>query len=307
MDDTIVSEQRRWLLLIHQLPPKPDYLRVKLRRRLQRVGAVPLKRTVYVLPVGEQAREDFEWLAREIAADGGEATLCESTFLDAESDRRLVQAIRSSCTDGYNAIAASSRSAAADPDRLTRRLYEVQALDRFAADGRADAEAALEALTARLAQPGGPMTPSPLPDKPKARVWVTRAGVYVDRIASAWLIRRFIDPEAKFRFVAPKQYHPEAGELRFDMFEGEFTHDGDLCTFETLCRHFNLREAALKAIGEIVHDIDCKDDRFAREETPGVQLVLDGIARVSAADDDRLARGGALFDDLYAQLRKGRP
>src|SRR5512143_4069034 len=306
MSDTLESTNR-WLLLIHQLPPKPDYLRVKVRRRLQRLGAVPLKRTVYALPAGDQAREDFEWLAREIAADGGEATLCESTFLDPDTDRRLVQATRSACTSGYEAIAAASHGGAADLDRLTRRLHEVQALDHFAADGRADAEAALEALTTRASQPGALMMPTALPDKPKARVWVTRAGVYVDRIASAWLIRRFVDAAAQFRFVAPKQYHPEPGELRFDMFEGEFTHDGDSCTFETLCRHFAIRDPALKAIGEIVHDIDCKDDKFGREETPGLQLVLDALTRAHAADEDRLTRGAALFDELYAQLRKGRP
>lgn len=306
MQDTLESAHR-WLLLIHQLPLKPDYLRVKVRRRLQRLGAVPLKRTVYVLPAGDQAREDFEWLVREIATDGGEAALCEATFLDADTDRRLTQAIRAACTDGYEAIATASRGGAADLDRLTRRLHEVQALDRFAAEGRADAEAALEALATRTSQPGTPMTSTTLPDKPKARVWVTRAGVYVDRIASAWLIRRFVDPKAQFRFVAPKQYHPEPGEIRFDMFEGEFTHDGDLCTFETLCRHFALHDAALKAISEMVHDIDCKDDKFGRNETPGLQLVLDGITRANAADEDRLARGAALFDELYAQLRKGRP
>jgi hypothetical protein len=305
MQDTIESTLR-WLLLIHQLPPKPDYLRVKVRRRLQRLGAVPLKRTVYALPSGDQAREDFEWLAREIATDGGEAALCESTFLDADTNRRLMQAIRAACTDGYEAIAAASRGSVADLDRLTHRLHEVQALDRFAAEGRADAEAALEALATRTSQPGAPMT-STLPDKPKARVWVTRAGIYVDRIASAWLIRRFVDPEARFRFVAPKQFHPEPGEIRFDMFEGEFTHDGDLCTFETLCRHFALRDPAIKAISEMVHDIDCKDDKFGRVETPGLQLVLDGITRANAADEDRLARGAALFDELYEQLRKGRP
>ncbi|HEY6060442.1 MAG TPA: chromate resistance protein ChrB domain-containing protein [Gemmatimonadales bacterium] len=305
MSDTLESTQR-WLLLIHQLPLKPDYLRVKVRRRLQRLGAVPLKRTVYALPAGDEAREDFEWLAREIATDGGEAALCESTFLDADTDRRLVQAIRAACTDGYEAIVAASRGSTADLDRLTRRLHEVHALDRFAAEGRADAEAALEALATRTSQPGAPMT-STLTDRPKARVWVTRAGLYVDRIASAWLIRRFVDPEAQFRFVAPRQYHPQPGEIRFDMFEGEFTHDGDLCTFETLCRHFALRDPALKAISEMVHDIDCKDDKFGRDETPGLQLVLDGIARANAADVDRLARGAALFDELYEQLRKGRP
>src|SRR5574342_577147 len=169
-----LESKHRWLLLIHQLPPKPDYLRVKVRRRLQRLGAVPLNRTVYVLPAADQAREDFEWLAREIATDGGEAALCESTFLDADTDRRLVQAIRAACTDDYQTIAAASRGATADLDRLTRRLHEVQALDRFAAEGRADAEAALEALTTRNSQPGLPMTSTTLPDKPKARVWVTR-------------------------------------------------------------------------------------------------------------------------------------
>lgn len=306
MHDSTVS--LRWLLLIHQLPPKPDYLRVKLRRRLQRLGAVPLKRTVYVLPAGDQAREDFEWLAREIAADGGEATLCESAFLDAGTDDRLIEAIRTVCKDGYSEIVATARrGGAADVDRLTRRLHELQALDRFAAEGRADAEAALEGLAARFTQPGAPMMHPASVEPVKSRTWVTRAGIYVDRIASAWLIRRFIDPEARFRFVSPTQYRPEPGDLRFDMFEGEFTHAGDLCTFETLCRHFSLQDGALKAIAEIVHDIDCKDDKFARKETPGVQLVLDGITRANAADDARLERGGALFDDLYAQLGRAQP
>ena len=300
MSDTIESTQR-WLLLIHQLPLKPDYLRVKVRRRLQRLGAVPLKRTVYALPAGDQAREDFEWLAREIATDGGEAALCESTFLDADTNRRLMQAIRAACTDGYEAIAAASRGSAADLDRLTHRLHEVQALDRFAAEGRADAEAALEALATRTSQPGAPMT-STLPDRPKARVWVTRAGVYVDRIASAWLIRRFVDPEARFRFVAPKQFHPEPGEIRFDMFEGEFTHDGDLCTFETLCRHFALRDPAIKAISEIVHDIDCKDEKFERAEAAGIELVLRGLVGAEPDDTRRLESGAAIFDGLFAQL-----
>jgi hypothetical protein len=131
-------------------------------------------------------------------------------------------------------------------------------------------------------------------------------GVHVDRISSAWLIRRFIDPDARFRFVAPKGYRPEPGELRFDMFEGEFTHDGDRCTFETLCRHFALRDRGLSAIAEMVHDIDCKDDKFGREETAGFRLVVDGIVRAHDADETRLERGAAVLDDLYAQLSGAR-
>lgn len=249
MADTVVSS-RKWLLLIHQVPPKPDYLRVKFRRRLHRLGAVPLKRTVYALPAGDQSREDFEWLARDIVAAGGEATVCEASFFDTQTDHRL------------------------------------------------------DALAGRLAQPGSIMVPAT--EKPNGRVWVTRAAIYVDRIASAWLIRRFIDPAAQFRFVVPTDYQHQPGEIRFDMYDGEFTHEGDRCTFETLCRHYALADPALSAIGEIVHDIDCKDEKFVRPETTGVHVVLDGIVEANSSDPDRLARGAALFDDLYTQFRKGR-
>ncbi len=305
MTDTLESV-RKWLLLIHQVPPKPDYLRVKFRRRLQRLGAVPLKRTVYALPTGDQCREDFEWLARDIVAAGGDATVCEAAFFDAQTDQRLVDANRATCAEEYRALATASSRTTGDLHRLTTRFHEVTSLDLFGADGREDARAALDALAGRLAQPGTTMTPAPSPEKPNGRVWVTRATIYVDRIASAWLIRRFIDPAAQFRFVVPTDYQHQPGERRFDMYDGEFTHDGDLCTFETLCRHYSLTDPALSAIGEIVHDIDCKDDKFARSETAGVHVVLDGIVEANTPDVDRLARGAALFDDLYTQFRKGR-
>jgi hypothetical protein len=145
----------------------------------------------------------------------------------------------------------------------------------------------------------------------RGRTWVTRRGVFVDRIASAWLIKRFIDPEARFHFAAPEGYVPRAGELRFDMFEAEYTHQGDRCTFETLLRTFRLRAPALRAIGEIVHDIDCKDAKFSRPEAAGVEQLLAGIARESATDTTRLRRGAAIFDNLYesfaASKRRPKP
>ncbi len=128
----------------------------------------------------------------------------------------------------------------------------------------------------------------------------------MDRIASAWLIRRFIDPRARFKFVPARGYRPRAGELRFDMFDAEYTHEDDRCTFETLVHRFGLRPHALGAIGEIVHDIDCKDDRYGRAETAGVASLLRGLARTAADDDERLERGAAIFDDLYASLTRGR-
>jgi hypothetical protein len=126
--------------------------------------------------------------------------------------------------------------------------------------------------------------------------------VFVDRIASAWLIRRFIDPDARFRFVAARGYEPQRGELRFDMYQAEYTHEGDRCTFETLLARFGLSEPALHALGEIVHDIDCKDAKFARPEATGVESILRGFVRAYPADADRIAQGGGIFEALYAQL-----
>jgi hypothetical protein len=138
------------------------------------------------------------------------------------------------------------------------------------------------------------------------RTWVTREGVFVDRIASAWLIRRFIDPEAKFKFVPARGYVPEMGELRFDMFNAEYTHEGARCTFQTLTRRFGLSDRALLAVGEIVHDIDCKDEQFGRPETRGVMRLLRGIADSTTSDTERIERGSALFDDLYTSFQSSR-
>ncbi len=134
----------------------------------------------------------------------------------------------------------------------------------------------------------------------KGRTWVTRQGVQIDRIASAWLIRRFIDPQARFRFVAHQTYQPTATEVRFDMFEGEFTHEGDHCTFEVLLKKTGLNDSGLRSIAEIVHDIDLKDAKFQRDDTPAITRLIAGIVKIHQDDEKRLARGAAVFDDLYA-------
>ena len=136
---------------------------------------------------------------------------------------------------------------------------------------------------------------------------MTREGVYVDRIASAWLIGRFIDPEANFKFVPSKGYLPQPGELRFDMFDAEFTHEGDRCTFEVLLGRAGLDDPALQAIGEIVHDLDLKDAKFGREETAGIAGLIGGIVLAHPDDEQRLARGAAMLDDLYRYLRNKKP
>jgi hypothetical protein len=310
MNDTIESSTqapRSWLLFVPHLPPKPDYLRVKLRRRLQRVGAVLLKSSVYALPRSDETMEDFQWLRREILEDGGEAMVCEARLVSGLTDREIEAVFRGDRDGRYAEIAAEARAGRATGGelealhaRLQRRLAEVVAIDFFEAPGRAEAEHALQALRG---EPGGaPATaPAARVGVPPGSTWVTRRGVKVDRICSAWLIRRFIDPHASFRFVAPDA-PAAAGEVRFDMFEGEFTHEGDRCTFETLLARAGLDDAGLRALAEIVHDIDCKDGRYGRAETPGIDAVIDAVVAAHAGDEERIAAAMPLLEGLHRVL-----
>ena len=137
----------------------------------------------------------------------------------------------------------------------------------------------------------------------RGRTWVTRPDVHIDRLASAWFIRRFIDPKAKFRFAAPDA-RVTKDELRFDMVGGDFTHDGDRCTLETLVRAVGLPDRGVKAIAEIVHDLDLKDGKFGRPEAPGIARMIEGLVARYANDDERLEKGFAMFDDLHEAMTR---
>ena len=271
------------------------------------MAPIALKNSVYLLPRREETREDFEWLLREIQAEGGEATLCRGSLLAGTSDEEVETMFRAEREKDYGAIARETRALAdagqpTDDElaRLRRRFEETERIDFFGAPGREEADRALaeasrpaeaESLSAGAVVHGG--------------TWVTRTGIKVDRIGSAWLIRRFIDPAARFKFVPAKGYRPEPGELRFDMYQGEFTHAGDRCTFETLLAHFGLTDPALRTLGEIIHDVDCKDEKFARAEAPGIASLIGGLALAYPADAERLERGAAVFEGLYAYISSG--
>jgi hypothetical protein len=314
-------DEARWLLLIHQIPPVPAYLRVKIGRHLQRIGAIAIKNSVYALPLGEETQEDLQWVLREVAKGGGDASIVEARFVDGLSDREVVALFQEAREADYRDAAAQAREAGSSlprrgpPEtrraeaaglvaRLRRRLAEIEAIDFFGAPGREIAEGIVAGLEARMkpeaAAPSSPEKPTMRPEEVQGRTWVTRTGIKVDRMASAWLIRKFIDPKARFKFVPAKGYEPHKGELRFDMFEAEFTHEGDLCTFEVLVRRFGLGDPGLRHVAEIVHDIDVKDAKYGRDEAPGIGQLVAGIAAAHDDDEERLARGAALFDDLYA-------
>ena len=196
--------------------------------------------------------------------------------------------------------------------KLVHRLGEVTAIDFLNVPGREAVEGLLAAVARALPRDGTkPNEPLEVVAKPRGATWVTRTGVHVDRIASAWLIRRFIDPDAKIKFVPAKGYVPKRGELRFDMFEAEFTHVGDRCTFEVLVERMDLGEPALDAIGEIIHDLDLHDDKFGREETAGVRSAIDGICTVARDDAQRIAAASPMLDGLHSHFsmraRRKRP
>jgi hypothetical protein len=316
-----------WLLLVHQLPPKPAYLRVKVWRRLQGLGAVSVKNSVYVLPTSDQAREDFQWLLREIERGGGEGMVCEASLVDGLSDQEVRGLFDAARDADYGQITQELRGVAAGLKRrgtrakdaelkpqiakLRRRFAEIGEIDFFSATGRLTVEGLLTDIEARLAdvppsqQPEANMAKRRPPDL-TGKIWVTRRGVHVDRIACAWLIRRFIDADARFKFVAAKNYDAAPGEIRFDMFKGEFTHEGDQCSFEVMLNRIGPTDAALRAIAEIVHDIDLKDAKYAREQTAGIAHVIAGVCMTQDDDMARIERSSALFDDTYEYFRRKR-
>jgi hypothetical protein len=207
-------------------------------------------------------------------------------------------------------IAKAEYVSSADVRRLRKRLDEIAAVDFFGAHGRQAADAAIaqaEGRAGRHPDVSGPGAPELTPAELKGRTWVTRRHVHVDRIASAWLIRRFIDPSPSFKFVDGKDYQPEPGELRFDMADAEFTHEGDHCTFETLTYRTGLDgDQALVALAEIIHDLDIADDKFGRPETAGVSALIEGICAATPDDPDRLARGAGALDGFYAHFTRRR-
>ena len=311
---------RSWLLLMHQLPPEPAYFRVKIWRRLQGLGAIALKNSVYALPSRDETREDFQWVLREIVAGGGEGTLVEARLVDGFTDEELETLFQAARDADYQEIAEEARTLAGDLDaakgetsdasaalrRLRRRIATVAAIDFFGATGRLTTEGLLAALEERLGGETPAAVPTPSLADFRGRVWVTRQGVHIDRIASLWLVRRFVDPTARVKFVPSKGYRPEQGEIRIDMFEAEFTHEGDRCTFEVMLERLGLKESALAAIGEIVHDIDLKDAKFEREETAGIAHLIAGLCMGERDDEARLARGFQIFDDLHTYFRRKR-
>jgi len=319
---------RAWLLFVHQLPAHPSNLRVRTWRRLQQLGALPIKQAVYVLPDTAAGREDFEWLKTEVKSAGGDASVFAADHVDAPSDDVLIEEFRRARQNAYAALARDVElilKRAAKPKRSTRapafkrvveifreRLKAIEGVDFFGSAGRDRVRNLLTQLEERTSDARAPSrspTTAGVIDAASfhQRLWVTRPRPGVDRMASAWLIQRFIDAEARFGFAVDREAVPP-GSVPFDMFGAEFGHRGDDCSFETLCRAFAIERPAIARISAIVHDLDLKDERFGAQECPTVGALIEGLQLAYADDHALLAQGITLFESLYRSFeRSARP
>jgi len=321
------QQSKKWLLLIHQIPPKPNALRVKIWRRLQHVGAVAIKQSVYVMPFSEQSQEDLSWTLKEIIAGGGDGSIGKVRFAEGLTDEQIIALFQTARKSDYqkiiqdaNTLLTDWSAGRIDPQdpvvrgpaqvlKLQRRFDEVAAIDFFQAPERWTAEMLIQDLTARLSgQPSNESAAIHKLDGLRGKTWVTRKNLFVDRIACGWLIRRFVDQSAVFKFVDAEPYTPKPDQIRFDMFDGEYTHEGDRCTFEVMIKRFGLQDRGLVPLAEVIHDIDLKDARYDHAETAGFYAMLTGLAASQPNDDQRMTLGLQLIENLYAyfQRQKGK-
>jgi hypothetical protein len=305
----------RWLLLAHQLPTRLSNARVKTWRRLQHIGAVASRNSVYVLPNTDQCREDFEWLRSEIVALGGDATVFSADAVSPGGGEDIVATFRRTRDADYRDLkreadkmmtSARGKPASGKPagpawDRSVRALRErftaIERIDFFNAAVREAAAASIAALeqrsSGRKRAASHDTAPLAVADF-RNRRWATRPRPGVDRMSSAWLIRRLIDPNATFAFVD----HPGVSDVPFDMFIGEFSHQGQLCTFEVLARRFGLAEPVVEHIGQIVHDLDMHDTKYGSPDAPAIGRMVEGFRQLYADDQILLEHGIEMFEAL---------
>lgn len=307
-----------WLILIHQIPAKPSYFRAKIWRRLQQIGAIPIKQAVYAMPNTDRCLEDLTWIAKEINDQGGEAIILNASLLEGLVDEQVIQLFNKARQADYEKILDEGRTLMHSYHsqkrtdsvvlehktglRKLKKLFTATVnIDFFSLPEQQQAEACLDEMETIFHLPGGKeRLPLAAELELSGYTWVTKSNVYVDRIASAWLIKRFIDHEASFKFTKDSHYEVSDNEFRFDMREAEYTHQGDMCTFEVLVQTFCAGDRGLGTIAKLIHDIDLKDDSFGLPETAGIHAILDSIVATSSDDFKRIELATTIFDGLLA-------
>ena len=315
----------RWLTLLTSLPLKPTRHRVGVWRKLQRMGAVRLRSTGWILPETAETTELFQWLVQEIQSFRGEATLLRVDRIETMTDDQIAALFHQARAAEYHAVVQGCREILRHLDRyqgkhqrpvgqlrakldaLKRELDRIQSIDYLKAPTGERTLGLWETTAKRLRAAethhppsGGGRHRTSLP--PRGSTWVTRPRPHIDRIASAWLIKRFCDLDAKFAFADAADAARKG--IPFDVLGADFGHHGEDCTFETLVKRFGVKDRRVKVIAEIVHEADLHDGKFTRTEARGLDLAINGLVESTPDDDDLLSRGMALFEGLYAVLKQ---
>lgn len=300
------------LLLLVGLPPTPSSLRVRVWRRLRSIGAVALKRSAYLLPDTPERYEDFQWLAQEVERDGGEAILIRVQQIENVGPGEVLKLFHAPRDREYRQLAVRYRRLLHGLDgkeirpqtheklvRLAKEHQRVRDIDFFDAPGGAEVRRLEEAIAMHTRRPEK-AEPAPRLDLTtlRGRRWVTRPRPHVDRVASAWLIKRFIDSEAVFVFAPPAEFPEDA--IPYDAPGVELSHQGEDCTFETLIKRANLRDRRLTRLAEVVHEADLRDGKYPHEEARGIDVAIRALLAAAADDHQVLAQGMMLFEGLYA-------
>jgi hypothetical protein len=308
-----VAVPNKWLLLLYGLPTKKSAARVNLWRQLKKCGALPLKTSAYLLPDKAAHHERLQWLAQQVRDGGGEATIIHVTEIEGLQHEDIIRQFNEARATDYATLLTalnelinqkkkrSSDALPAELERMTRQFEDIRKIDFFDCPRAQDVQMLLK--RAAGLQSGKSRTSPPLTAKKfVGKTWLTRPRPEIDRVGSAWLIRKFIDPKARFIFSTDPAKHPDA--IPYDMFEVELSHHGDDCTFETLVKRFGITDKAVLKIAEMVHDADLEDGKFQTTGCVGIDQVLKGWAKSGLSDEELLRRGDDCFDALYQQLRK---
>jgi hypothetical protein len=306
-----------WLFLLFNLPAKQSSERVKVWRRLKKFGAVQLKTSTYVLPDEPVHYERFQWLAKEIVDTGGQATLVRVKDIEGMPHAAVIALFNDARVRDYDEIAeplirlikyqkarkAPTETFSGELDKLRRRFQEIREIDHFKSSRGEDVQRLFQKAEMFEAPRKRPETRPRLQiEDYRGKTWVTRPRPEIDRVGSAWLIQKFIDPGAKFVFANTPAEFPEA--IPYDMFEVEFSHHGDCCTFETFIERFGIRDKAVLRLAQLIHDADVEDDKFHRVEGFGVEQIFKGWAKQGLSDQEILSKGFECFEGLYAQFKR---
>ncbi len=315
-----------WLLIFYSVPSNPVSNRMKIWRKLAKTGAVQLKGAVYILPASEEHEEFLQWLIGEVKSMGGDGAFVKTAEIKTMADNDIIRLFATQADEEYSrlekalevierkvqSIRKGSRSdegkrLADQAAKIAKEAEEIGKRDWFNSPVGQSIKKQLQALEIGLREAGKKSPDEVFTIEPRhmrdyqGKTWATRKKPFVDRMASAWLIRRFIDPKSSFRFIDEREIGSlDASTVAFDVRGAQFTHIGDLCTFEVLIKSFGIKDKAIKKIAEIVHDLDVKDEKYAKPEANGIEDILSGIRKSSKDDTAMLEQGMRVFEMLYS-------